>query len=132
MNPDKIPKVVIVEDSDTQAKQVAAHLSGRGIDVMIAKDGAQGLRLISSIHPDIVVLDINLPKMNGYQVCQRLKRDPETIDIPVIMLTSASEAKDRMRGMQAGAIDYIPKDEFAVDQLLVTLTKMGLLEVDDN
>lgn len=121
------PIIVLVEDSETQALQVAAHLSGRDIDVVIAKDGPQGLRLINSMKPDLVILDINLPTMSGYQVCRRLKRDPNTQHIPVIMLTSASAAEDMMRGMEAGAVDYIPKDEFAVDHLLNTLFSMGLL-----
>jgi DNA-binding response OmpR family regulator len=124
----KRPLVVIVEDSETQAQQVAAHLSARDVRVMLAQDGPQALRLISGSKPDIVVLDINLPTMNGYQVCRRLKRDPVTAEIPVIMLTSASAAADMMRGMEAGAIDYIPKDEFAVEHLLMTLSNMGLLE----
>lgn len=126
----KIPLVVIVEDSETQAQRVAAHLSDKDINVMIAGDGPQALRLISSMNPDLVVLDINLPTMNGFQVCRRLKRDPETQDIPVIMLTSASAGEDMMRGIEAGAIDYIPKDEFAVEHLLLTLANMGLLEGD--
>lgn len=130
MNEDSMPTIVIVEDSDTQAQQVAGYLSGRGISVMIAKDGPQALRLITGNKPDIVVLDINLPTMNGYQVCQRLKRDPATAHIPVIMLTSAAEAKDKLRGFEAGALDYIPKDEFAVDHLLATLDRMGLLPKD--
>lgn len=121
------PLVVIVEDSETQAQQVAAHLSARGISVMIAKDGPQALRLIHSNIPDIVVLDINLPTMNGYQVCQRLKRDPETACVPVIMLTSAAEAEDKMRGIEAGAIDYIPKSMFAVNHLLSTMSELGLI-----
>lgn len=121
-----LSRIVIVEDSATQAQQVAAHLSDF-VNVLIATDGPQALRLISNLRPDLVVLDINLPTMNGYQVCRRLKRDAATQDIPVIMLTSATEAEDMMRGIEAGAIDYIPKDEFAVDHLLQTLAGMGLL-----
>lgn len=119
--------VIIVEDSETQAQQIAAHLSGRGVDIMLAQDGPQALRLISKKMPDLVVLDINLPTMNGFQVCRRIKRDPETAAIPVIMLTSASAAEDMMQGIESGAIDYIPKDDFAVDHLLSTLKQMGIL-----
>jgi two-component system alkaline phosphatase synthesis response regulator PhoP len=124
----KTPLVVIVEDSATQAQQIAAYLSERDVNVMVAPDGPQGLRLVANSHPDLVVLDINLPTMNGYQVCRRLKRDPETADIPVIMLTSATEAADMMKGIEVGAIDYIPKDQFAVDHLLLALTQMGILK----
>lgn len=128
MNDHHVPTVVLVEDSATQAQQIAAHLSGREINVMIASDGPQALRLIAKMMPDLIVLDINLPTMNGYQVCRRLKRDPETQNIPIIMLTSQGAAEDMMKGIEAGAIDYIPKDEFAVDHLLMTLANMGLIE----
>lgn len=121
------PMVVIVEDSETQAQQVAGFLSSRRIDVMLAFDGPQALRLISNTVPDLVVLDINLPTMNGYQVCRRIKRDPHIQHIPIIMLTSASEAEDRMRGLEAGAVQYIPKGEFAVQHLLDALAKLGLI-----
>lgn len=128
MDESRLPLVVLVEDSPTQAQQIAAHLSDREVDVMLAPDGPQALRLIARTIPDLIVLDINLPTMNGYQVCRRIKRDPETADIPVIMLTSANEAADMMRGIEAGAVDYIPKDEFAVDHLLLVLTQMNILK----
>lgn len=122
------PLIVIVEDSATQAKQVAAHLTEHDIDVIVANDGPQALRLIAYHKPDLVVLDINLPKMDGYQVCRRLKRDPETREIPVIMLTHAAEAEDKMQGMEAGALDYIPKSQFAVKRLIEVMNELGLLE----
>lgn len=131
MSEHQAPLIVLVEDSATQAQQVASHLSGREIDVMIASDGPQALRLIAKMKPNLIVLDINLPTMNGYQVCRRLKRDPETADIPIIMLTSQDTAEDMMRGIEAGAIDYIPKDEFAVEHLLLTLANMGLLKAGE-
>ena len=122
------PLILIVEDSATQAKQVAAYLSGRNVDVVIASDGAQALRLVTVHDPDLIILDINLPKMDGYQVCRRLKRDPATAQIPIIMLTSAMEASDRLRGIAAGAIEYIPKDQFAIEYLLNALETLNLLE----
>jgi len=122
------PSILLIEDSDTQAQQVAAHLSAYNVDVMIATDGPQGLRLISAQKPNLIVLDINLPTMSGYQVCRRIKRDPATRDIPVIMLTSKSESASMMEGIEAGAIDYIPKDQFAIEHLLTTLKEMGIIE----
>ncbi|MBZ0292045.1 MAG: response regulator [Anaerolineae bacterium] len=121
------PVVLIIEDSETQAQQVAAYLSSYNIDVIIASDGPQGLRLVQAQHPDLIVLDINLPTMDGYQVCRRIKRDPETNDIPIIMLTSAAESKDMMKGIDAGAIDYIPKDQFAIDHLIATMKNMAMI-----
>ena len=124
---DDIPTILIIEDSETQAQQVAAHLSGYDVNVVIASDGPQGLRLIQVHHPALIVLDINLPTMDGFQVCRRIKRDPDTAEIPIIMLTSASASKDMLKGIDAGAIDYIPKDEFAIEHLLTTLQNMALI-----
>lgn len=121
------PKVVIIEDSLTQAKLIAAQLSQYDIDVFCAEDGIQGLRLVVAQQPDLIVLDVNMPKMDGYQVCQRLKRDPDTRHIPVIMLTSNDSSEDALKGLEAGADDYIPKDNFAYQHLLSTLKAMRLL-----
>lgn len=122
-----LPKVLIVEDSLTQAKLIAAQLSPYDIEVVYAEDGLQGLRMIDDQQPDIIVLDINMPKMDGYQVCQRLKRDPNTQHIPVIMLTSNDTSMDAIKGLGVGADDYIPKDNFAYQHLLSTLEMMGLI-----
>ena len=68
-----------------------------------------------------------MPRMDGYQVCRRLKRDPNTSAIPVIMLTSNDSSDDAIKGLEAGADDYIPKDQFAYQHLLATLEVMGLV-----
>ncbi len=126
----KFPKVLIIEDSLTQAKLIAAQLSQYDVEVFRAEDGIQGPRLIDVQQPDVVVLDINLPKMDGYLVCQRLKRDPNTRNIPVVMLTSNDSSQDALKGLEAGADDYIPKDNFAYQRLLSRLKLMGLLGAD--
>lgn len=79
------------------------------------------------MRPDLIVLDVNLPTLDGYQVCRRLKRDPETAHIPVIMFTSATRSDDALAGLDAGVDDYIVKDEFAFDNLLASLQAMGLV-----
>lgn len=121
------PTVLLVEDSPTQSKEFAAHMSQYDVDVMIAEDGSQGLRLANSLLPDLIVLDVNLPLMNGHQVCRRLKRDEKTANIPVIMLTSADSSEDMLRGLDSGADDYIPKDSFAVESLIGTLRSLGVI-----
>ena len=122
--------VLIIEDSKTQADQVAYHLSKHDLDVIIAADGLQGLRLVNAYQPDLIVLDVNMPKLNGYQVCRRLKRDPETMGIPVIMLTSATEFDETQTGYQVGADEYIAKDMFAMERLLTTIEAMGFLQTE--
>ena len=110
----EVPTIIVVEDSPTQAQEIAAYLSEREVKVLIASDGPQGLRLAAECNPSAIVLDVNLPSMSGIQVCQRLKRDPETADIPIIMVTAADSSEDALEGLDAGADDYIPKDEFVV------------------
>lgn len=121
--------VLIVEDSSTQARLTAGQLSQYNINVIIAEDGLQGLRFVDAFQPDLIILDINLPKLDGYQVCHRLKRDVNTKHIPIIMLTAKDTAEDALQGLESGADDYIPKDMFAISHLLTTLQTMGLLDV---
>jgi DNA-binding response OmpR family regulator len=110
-------KLMIVEDSLNQARAVAAYLSNR-VDVVIAIDGLQALRLVTVQHPDLIILDVNLPKLNGIQVCRRLKRDAETASIPIIMLTAARDTNQMEEGLLAGANHYIYKGQHATDELL--------------
>jgi DNA-binding response OmpR family regulator len=123
-------KVLLIEDSATQAHEIAASMSYYNIDVLIARDGPQGLRIAVELQPDLIVLDINLPTMSGYQVCRRLKRDPKTQAIPVVMLTSSDSPDAMMEGLDAGASDYIPKDAFASENLASTLQSLGLISLE--
>lgn len=123
----KQKKLMIVEDSMTQARAIAALMSN-DIDVVIASDGSQALRLVSVEKPDLIVLDVNLPKLNGIQVCRRLKRDPDTAHIPIIMLT-ADTSQDQMEvGISAGADNYIRKGERATEELLQIIQAYQLLD----
>lgn len=120
--------VLLIEDSKTQAAQIKATLEGMGMDVRVAHDGLDGIREVMEKHPSLIILDVKLPGMDGFQVCRRLKRSADTQSIPIIMLTERDEAQSTMSGLQAGADDYIPKDVFATEHLMSTLQEMGLLE----
>ncbi|MBA3870877.1 MAG: response regulator [Chloroflexota bacterium] len=120
--------VLLIEDSKTQAAQIKATLESLGLEVRVAYDGLDGIRSVMEKHPGLIVLDVKLPGMDGFQVCRRLKRSPDTASIPIIMLTERDEAQATMSGLQAGADDYIPKDIFATEHLMTTLQEMGLLE----
>jgi DNA-binding response OmpR family regulator len=120
--------VLLIEDSKTQAAQIKAMLESLGFTVRVAYDGLDGIRAVMEQRPALIVLDVKLPGMDGFQVCRRLKRSPDTQTIPVIMLTERDEAQATMSGLQAGADDYIPKDVFATEHLMSTLQEMGLLE----
>jgi len=121
-------QALLVEDSKTQAAQIKAILESVGLHVQVVHDGPDGLQAAVQQQPALVVLDVKLPSMDGYQVCRRLKRNPATKDIPVIMLTDKTGPKSTMSGLRAGADDYIPKDVFASEHLVATLRDLGLLD----
>jgi DNA-binding response OmpR family regulator len=121
-------RVLVVEDSPTQAEQIKVTLEAHGLLVEIVSDGPDAIREAMRNPPQLVVLDINLPSMDGYQVCRRLKRNAATRDVPVIMLTEHASPKETMTGLQSGADDYIPKDVFAGEHLLDSLRELGLIE----
>ena len=120
--------VLLIEDSPTQAAQIQATLESIVLTVRVAYDGQEGLRTAIENPPGLIVLDVKLPGMDGFQVCRPLKRAPETQSIPIIMLTEKDGAQATMSGIQAGADDYIPKDIFATEHLVTTLQQLGSLD----
>jgi len=128
VNFNKKPKIVLViEDSPTQALHTNAVLERSGVQSICATNGLMGLNLARQIRPNLIVLDIQLPDVNGFEVCKQLKGDPETSEIPVIMLTRNDALDALQKGIECGADDYIPKDAFADAVLLETLRQMGIL-----
>ena len=121
------PMVLVIEDSRTQASHLAQQLTKHGVEVLIAYDGLEGLRLATEYLPDIIVLDVKMPGMDGVQVCQRLKRHKDTTHIPVVMLSASNDPESTMAGLNAGAEDYIPKDMYAGSYLVDTLRSYGVL-----
>jgi CheY-like chemotaxis protein len=119
--------VLVVEDSATQAQTIRVLLEENGLSVICAVDGPSGLNVAQAVYPDLVVMDVNMPGMDGFQVLQALKNDPATAGIPIVMLTSSSTPEAAMTGLTAGAIDYIPKDVFAMQVLVETIRQMGLI-----
>lgn len=119
--------ILVVEDSVTQAENLRMTLGEHGVTVLCVLDGVSGLERARQVHPDLIVMDVNMPGMNGFQVAQALKDDPATADIPIVMLTSSDNPESAMMGLDAGAIDYIPKDVFAMSVLIETVRQMGLI-----
>ena len=109
--------VMVVEDTKTNIDILVSILS-KVYQVSVAMDGASALELIAMDPPDLILLDIMMPEMNGFEVCQRLKQNPETRDIPIIFLTAKTDTQSIVEGFQAGAVDYIAKP-FNVTELLV-------------
>jgi CheY-like chemotaxis protein len=94
---------------------------------MIARDGISGLEAVRTHRPDVVVLDVDLPELDGYAVCRTIKSDPTLVHIPIIMLTQRDAARDTLTGLEVGAVDYIPKDSFAEENLVEALRQLGVL-----
>ncbi len=120
-------KVLIVEDSPVQALALEHLLAQQGLEVLCAPDGRSGLTMAQQYAPDLIVLDIEMPEMNGFEVCRCLRENAQTAEIPIVMLTAHSEVSMVMRGIDLGAIDFIPKDAFCEAVLLETLRQLHIL-----
>jgi DNA-binding response OmpR family regulator len=100
--------VLVVEDEPRIAQIVRDYLQHAGFAVVVAGDGAEALRQVQARRPDLLILDLGLPGMDGLDVARRLRRDADT-DVPIIMLTARVEESDRLRGLDVGADDYVTK-----------------------
>lgn len=120
------PTVLIVEDSAPQALKVKLTLENNNCRVYWADTGLEGLELAQQNQLDLIVLDIELPDISGFEVCKRLKANSQLADVPVIMMTSRDYAEDVLNGLELGAIDYIPKDAFAEAVLIETIKQMAI------
>ena len=119
--------ILVVEDSVTQVMHLQHLLEQENLAVVLAVDGEMGLAMARSLHPDLVVLDLKMPRMNGFQVAHAMKQSPETAGIPVILFTSHREPEAQALGENLGVVEYIPKDAFADAVLIETLKQMGLI-----
>lgn len=102
-------KILVVDDTPDNLRLLAGYLMGQGYEVQCAISGALALIGIKNSPPDIILLDIKMPEMDGFQVCQRLKQDRTTQDIPVIFLSALNSGSDKLRAFQVGGVDYITK-----------------------
>lgn len=101
--------VLVVDDSPSQREMIATLLRTVGMQVTVAGNGEEALECLKSLRPDLVITDVVMPKMNGYEFCRNLKKNPATEGIPVLMCTSKGEEFDRYWGMKQGADAYIAK-----------------------
>jgi len=102
-----MPKVLIVEDDESMAVALRDGFEYEGYSVLMAKDGAEGLRLASEASPDLLILDVMLPKMSGLDVCKKIRAAGN--DLPIIMLTARGQEIDKVLGLRTGADDYVTK-----------------------
>lgn len=112
-----MPTVLVVDDEELVASLLQRQLQADGYDVLTAMDGLTALALARRHHPDLAILDIDMPGMSGLELCRRLREDPTLQDVLILFLSHLDDVADRVRGLNTGADDYLPKP-FDTDELL--------------
>ena len=103
------PELLVIDDRMESVALLLRYFQGQSVDVMVALNGKDGLRKAMESKPDLILLDVSMPLMDGYEVCRRLKARPETAPIPVLFLSANNSVEHRLAGFAAGAVDYICK-----------------------
>ena len=110
-------EVVIIEDEEHIVELLKYNLEENGYNVHVALDGKEGLGLVAKVMPDVLLLDLMIPEIDGFEVCKKLKQEEKTRELPIIMLTAKSSEMDKVIGLELGADDYLTKP-FSVRELL--------------
>ncbi len=124
-------KILIVEDNQENIDLLVYFLKPQGYELIAVNDGIEAMKAVEEEMPDLILLDIMLPKMNGFQVCERLKKNNNTKAIPIIMLTALKELKDKIRSLEVGADDFIMKPFENVELLARVRSLLRLKEFHD-
>lgn len=103
------PTILMVDDTPANVAIVVESLESHGYRVVVAQDGVEGLGRAAFVQPDLILLDVMMPEMDGFEVCRHLKSDPRTSEIPVIFMTSLTETEDKLNGFKVGGVDYVTK-----------------------
>jgi two-component system phosphate regulon response regulator PhoB len=117
------PRILVVDDEPEAVELVEFNLKQAGYAVTTAADGAEALKKARSQTPDLIVLDVMLPEMNGFEICKTLRLEPATVKVPIIMLTAKAAEIDRVLGLELGADDYLTKP-FSPRELLLRIKKI--------
>lgn len=124
-NKDK-PLILLVDDMPKNLQVLGNILSEDEFDIAIATDGSQALKIINEIKPDLILLDIIMPEIDGYEVCKKIKSSEETSGIPIIFITAKTETEDIVKGFSLGAVDYVTKPFNSVELLARVKTHIEL------
>jgi DNA-binding response OmpR family regulator len=116
----RFDRILVVDDTTANLQLLTNLLTSHGYTVHPASDGELALEFVRSTLPDLILLDIRMPGMDGYEVCRRLKADEKTRDVPIIFISALEEERDKVKGFQEGAVDYITKP-FQPDEILARI-----------
>ena len=128
---DKLPLILVVDDDQQNLELVQAYLEDIECETVAAHDGIEALEKVAKDKPDLILLDVMMPKMSGFEVCRRLKMDPATANIPVIMVTALNEFGDIERGIDSGTDDFVSKPINKLELLTRIRTMLKLKHLTD-
>ncbi|HZA29856.1 MAG TPA: response regulator, partial [Gammaproteobacteria bacterium] len=118
--PDRKPLVLMVDDTPANLNVLFDLLTAHGLEVSVAEDGESALQQVDYVRPDLILLDVLMPTMDGFTTCQRLKGRPDTRGIPIIFMSALTDTVDKVKGFALGAVDYITKP-FQQEEVLVRI-----------
>ena len=122
--------ILVVDDNEQNLELLVAYLEDLGCEIRTALDGPEALEEVARKRPDLILLDVMMPKMSGFQVCQRLKRSPATSTIPILIVTALNEVSDVERAVEIGADDFLTKPVNRMELLtrVRSLVRVSLLQ----
>ena len=127
----RTPVVLVVDDNQQNLELLQAYLEDTDCRSVPAHDGLEALDIVAKEPPDLILLDVMMPKMSGFEVCRRLKKDPHTSDIPIIMITALNEFGDIERGIDSGTDDFLSKPVNKLELITRVKTMLRLKHLSD-
>ena len=127
----KKPKILIVDDNIPNLELLQAYLEDSDYDIEQAEDGYTAMDMIAADKPDLLILDVMMPKISGFEVCKKLKNDPKTADMPIIMVTALSEMGDIERAIDCGTDDFLSKPVNRIELLARVKTMLRIKDLSD-
>jgi CheY-like chemotaxis protein len=124
-------RILIADDNEPNVELLEAYLSGLDLETAVAKDGQDALAKVTSFRPHLILLDIMMPKLSGFEVCKKIKSDPATSGIMVLMVTALNELGDIERGVQAGTDDFLSKPVNKAELLIRVDNMLKLRHITD-
>lgn len=112
-----LPKILIADDNEQNVELLEAYLSGVDCELQTAGDGVATLEAVEQFRPDLILLDVMMPRLSGFEVCKKLRANPRTRDVLILMVTALNEVSDFERGVQAGTDDFLTKPVNKVELL---------------